>query len=79
MFARFNLCQALLLPNRNFVCGADEPREDDASPTLTPALKCYDDISLRCGLQELGLCLFPINHFTGTGGGPLATQPTPGD
>lgn len=56
------------------MCGADEPREDDASPTLTPALKCYDDISL----QELGLCLFSINHLTGTGGGPLATQPTPG-
>lgn len=80
MFARFNLCQALLLPNRNFcVWSWWAQGETTQAPTLTPALKCYDDISLRCGLQELGLCLFPINHFTGTGGGPLATQPTPGD
>lgn len=37
---------------------------------------CYG-FSIQHSLQEMGLCLSSINHFTVTGGGALVSQPTP--
>lgn len=40
-------------------------------------LKCYHGVIIQRILQELGLCLFTINHSMVTGSGPQVTQPTP--